>query len=132
MDDDVSTPQAVAVLFDLVKEINRKYDQGFDVSEAQLLLEELSRKVLGFSLESAKNNSLDVSVVQLQDLVGKFDLDISVNSVDQIIDALVQYRGSARQNRDFALADSIRDALLNLNIALDDTADGTIWTPLLR
>jgi cysteinyl-tRNA synthetase len=132
MDDDVSTPQAVAVLFDLVKEINRKYDQGFDVSEAQLLLEELSRKVLGFSLESAKNNSLDVSLVQLQDLVGKFNLDISVNSADQIIDALVQYRGSARQNRDFALADSIRDALLNLNIALDDTADGTIWTPLLR
>ena len=92
----------------------------------------MARTVLGFSLARAKNNSLDVSSIQLRELVDKFDLDISANSADQTIDALVEYRGSARRNRDFALADSIRDALLNLNIALDDTADGTIWTPLLH
>ncbi len=132
MDDDLSTPQAVAVLFDLVKEINRKHDQGLNVSEAQLLLKELSCTVLGFSLENVPNSSVEVSLVQLQKLVDDFGLSINVSSVNQTIDALVEYRESTRKDKNFALADSIRDELLGLRIALDDSADGTTWTALIH
>ena len=127
MDDDVSTPQAVAILFDLVKQINRAHDQGFDVSEAQVLLKELSRAVLGFSLTTEQDSGLNIDLIELQELVEKFGLDINTKSVEQTIEALVEYRGHARSDKDFALADSVRDALLGLGIALDDTADGTTW-----
>jgi len=130
MDDDLSTPQAVAVLFDLVKEINRKYDQGLDVSAAQLLLKELSCTVLGFSLENESNSGVEVSLVQLQELVDDLGLSIKVSSVDQAIGALVEYREFTRKDKNFALADSIRDKLSELRIVLDDTADGTTWTTL--
>ena len=130
MDDDVSTPQAVAVLFDLVKQINRTNDQGLDISEAQILLKELSTTVLGFSLTSEQDGGLDLDLVQLQQLVAKFGLDVTSNSVEQIIDALVEYRGHARLDKDFILADSVRDELLSLSIALDDTVDGTTWNTL--
>jgi cysteinyl-tRNA synthetase len=102
------------------------------VSEAQLLLKELSCTVLGFSLENVPNSSVEVSLVQLQKLVDDFGLSINVSSVNQTIDALVEYRESTRKDKNFALADSIRDELLGLRIALDDSADGTTWTALIH
>ena len=127
MDDDVSTPQAVAILFDLVKQINRAHDQGFDASEAQMLLKELSGTVLGFSLTSEQGSGLNIDLIELQELVEELGLDVNTKSVEQTIEALVEYRGYARSDKDFALADSVRDALLGLGIALDDTVDGTTW-----
>jgi cysteinyl-tRNA synthetase len=81
-------------------------------------------------LTSEQDGGLDLDLVQLQQLVAKFGLDVTSNSVEQIIDALVEYRGHARLDKDFILADSVRDELLSLSIALDDTVDGTTWNML--
>jgi cysteinyl-tRNA synthetase len=51
MDDDFGTPQALAVLFDLVRDINRADDAGMDVSDAQQTLRELGSEVLGLKFE---------------------------------------------------------------------------------
>jgi cysteinyl-tRNA synthetase len=51
MDDDFGTAQAIAVLFDLAREINRAGEAGMDVSDAQQTLRELGSEVLGLKFE---------------------------------------------------------------------------------
>ena len=92
-----------------------------------MLLKELSGTVLGFSLTSEQGSGLNIDLIELQELVEELGLDVNTKSVEQTIEALVEYRGYARSDKDFALADSVRDALLGLGIALDDTVDGTTW-----
>nr|MBC8276298.1 cysteine--tRNA ligase [Chloroflexota bacterium] len=59
MDDDFNTAQAVAVLFDLAREINRAREENYDVAAAQNALAELAG-VLGFTLEEPARPPLDV------------------------------------------------------------------------
>jgi cysteinyl-tRNA synthetase len=47
--------------------------------------------------------------------------------LDEEIEALIQKRNEARKNRNFALADQIRDELKAKNIILEDTPQGTRW-----
>ena len=44
-----------------------------------------------------------------------------------MIDALIGLRSAARTDRDFALADRVRDVLTDVGIVLEDGADGTAW-----
>ena len=58
MDDDFNTAQAVAVLFDVARDVNRFADEGFNVISAQQLLSELAG-VLGLTLKPPQKPSLD-------------------------------------------------------------------------
>ncbi len=40
---------------------------------------------------------------------------------------IIEIRKSARENKDWATADKIRDGLANIGVTLSDTKDGTIW-----
>ena len=52
----------------------------------------------------------------------------TVTSIDPVeIENLIDQRSTARQNRDFALSDSIRDSLLEKGIILEDKETGTVW-----
>ena len=107
MDDDMNVPQAMAVVFDLVREINRSADAGIDVVDAQDKLRELTT-VLGLTLEepASKNGDLDESVIQ----------------------GLLDQRAESRANRDFAAADRVRDELQAMGVAITDSPDGTSWS----
>jgi cysteinyl-tRNA synthetase len=104
MDDDINTPQALAVLFDLAKELNRARDEGKGVAEAQALLIELAN-VLGLRLEDSG----------------------SAIEAAPFIDLLIQIRTELRAAKQFALSDRIRDGLSHLKITLEDTPQGTTW-----
>ncbi len=104
MDDDLNTPQALAALFDLAKEINRGRDEGRSVSEAQAALLKLAG-VLGLRLEEEA-----VSM-----------------AAAPFIDLLVEVRQDLRKAKQFALADGVRAKLLDLGVALEDTPQGTVW-----
>ena len=107
MDDDLNTPQAVAALFDLARDINRGRDAGQSVGSGQDALRELGG-VLGLTFEDRP--SLDDNL-----------------AAAPFIDLLVSVRTELRAARQFALADQIRDGLAEQGVTLEDGPQGTQW-----
>ncbi|WP_182201208.1 cysteine--tRNA ligase [Paraliobacillus salinarum] len=106
MNDDFNTANAIAVIFDITKEANlyiQRKQTSTEVIEAfQTLLASLLQ-ILGLQIE------------ETQELV------------DGEIDRLIEQREQARKDRDFQLADQIRDQLKDKNIILEDTPQGPRW-----
>jgi cysteinyl-tRNA synthetase len=107
MDDDFNTPQALAVLFDLAHDINRAGEAGYGVNDAQKMLKELGG-VLGLTFRELEEAPLDA---ELQEQVNK----------------LIEERSAARKEKNWQLADDIRNKLGELGITLEDTPAGTVW-----
>lgn len=107
MDDDFNTAQAVAVLFDLIRDGNRLLDDGQDASAVGAAVEEI------------------VSVLGLDDASGPSTKSADLS--DAAVAGLVEQRTLARSERRFEDADSIRDELDSQGIILEDGPDGTRW-----
>ncbi len=107
MDDDLNTPQALAVLFDLARDINRDAEAGRDVADAQAALLELGREVLGLTFEERGAAVDDELAARVQ--------------------ALVDRRSELRAAKQFAEADVVRGELEGLGVTLTDAAEGTTW-----
>ncbi len=107
MDDDLNTPQAVAALFDLARDINRGRDAGQRIDSGQAALQELGG-VLGLTFEDRPSPEADLAAAPF-------------------IDLLVSVRTELRAARQFALADQIRDGLAEQGVTLEDGAQGTQW-----
>ena len=107
MDDDLNTPQAVAALFDLARDINRGRDAGQSVASGQAALRELGG-VLGLTFEERPSTEDDLAAAPF-------------------IDLLVSIRTELRAARQFALADNIRDGLAEQGVTLEDGPQGTQW-----
>lgn len=105
MDDDFNTAQAIAVLFDLVREINRAREEGRDIAEAQRTLAELAG-VLGLTLEEPAKPPLEAA---------------------PLVELLVEVRDELRKAKQWQLADRIRSRLADMGITLEDTPKGTVW-----
>jgi cysteinyl-tRNA synthetase len=118
MSDDFNTPEAIAVLFEIAREINRHRDTAD--KEAQrlgALLRQLGG-VLGL-LQSEPEAFLR----EMAGSAGAADAGLS----DAAIDELIARRLQARADKDWAEADRIRDELDALGILLEDGATGTSW-----
>jgi cysteinyl-tRNA synthetase len=112
MDDDFNTPEALAVLFDLAKEVNRlKTTESAKASELASLLVKFAN-VLGLLTQDAEKF-----------LQGDSGTDNEVAEIE----ALILQRNTARANKDWASADDARDKLAALNVVLEDGANGTTW-----
>ncbi len=109
MDDDFNTPEAMAVLFELVKEVNRVKES--DLAKALQL--------------AAQLKSLAAVLGILQQQPEAF-LQGNVDDAERI-EGLIEERNQARKDRNFARADEIRDQLLAEGIELEDSREGTSW-----
>ena len=112
MQDDFNTPEALATLFELVREINRVRAE-----------------------DEAAAASLGALLRQLGDLIGILQSDAesylrggaSENDGDAEVDALVAQRTEAKANKDWGTADEIRNKLQEMGIVLEDGPSGTTW-----
>jgi cysteinyl-tRNA synthetase len=105
MDDDFNTAQAMAMLFELTREINRGAEQGANITKAQHTLLKLAG-ILGLTLKEKTQPTPDA---------------------EAFISLLASTRDDLRQNQQWQLADKIRSGLADLGVTLEDTPQGTRW-----
>jgi cysteinyl-tRNA synthetase len=105
LDDDLNVSAALAVLFDLVRELNRRIDgRSLSTADAATALDRL--------------RSLDQVLGVLAD---------PVDDLDETTKRLLDERAAARASRDWAASDRLRDELADRGIAVEDSRDGQRW-----
>ncbi len=108
MDDDLGSPQAIAALYDLAREINRARGAGSSaawLAPAQATLRELA-EVLGLTLQEPLTEKMAAA---------------------PFVELLISIRNDLRAAKQYALADKIRQELTQLGVVLEDTPQGTTW-----
>ena len=107
MDDDLNTADGIAAIFELTKDVNTK-----------ILDKDVSKNVV------------NAAITVFDELCGVLGLlyNRKSNDIDDEIEKLIEQRQQARANKDWALADKIRDDLKAKGIILKDTPQGVTWT----
>ncbi len=113
MQDDFNTPEAIAVLFELSKQINQLKLTG-DLVKAN----EYAAILTGLA-------GILALLKQAPEQYAKQGITASINEAE--IARLIAKREEAKHNKDYAMADAIRAQLAEQGIALEDTPEGTIW-----
>ena len=106
MDDDLNTADALSIIFELARFMNSNVNEN--------ATKEFANKVLG------EFNEL-TGVLNIVNKKHEEDM------LDEEIEALIQKRTDAKKNKDFKLADEIRNELLEKGIVLEDTRQGVKW-----
>ena len=111
--DDLNTPIAIATLFDAVRIINSAKDKKIKLSKADLdalmqLFDNIVYGVLGLRDEQEEGAQ-------------------GSKTMDGLINMVLQERKAAKEAKDWATSDRIRDELKALGISIKDTKDGTEW-----
>ncbi len=112
MNDDFNTPILIAKMFDAVKHINL-------IKENQQSITKGDKKEL--------QATLNAFVFDVLGLEGKSNSDSDSGKLSGVVELLIQLRKDARDNKDFATSDKIRDQLAALGIQLNDGKDGTTF-----
>ncbi len=114
MDDDFNTPEALAVLFEIARELNRAKES--DSEKASALAGTLIKlaDVLGVLQDNPE-----------QFLKGGDNIESAIS--EQEIEEAIQKRLEAKQSKNWALADQIRDELKDQGVVLEDVPGGTNW-----
>ncbi|PQJ82167.1 cysteine--tRNA ligase [Polaribacter glomeratus] len=112
MNDDFNTPILIAHLFEAVKVINQVKEQkasltAADLSELKQMIHAFVFDVLGLMNENSQDNS---------------------EKINGVVELLIKLRKEARENKDWALSDQIRDELIELGIQLKDGKEGTTFS----
>ncbi|WP_392486021.1 cysteine--tRNA ligase [Haloimpatiens sp. FM7315] len=105
MDDDFNTADAISVIFDLVKDINLNLNNNS------------SKKIVNDALELIRELGSPLGILQ----------DSTKGSLEEKIEKLIEDRQKARKEKNWALADQIRDELNSRGIILEDTPKGVRW-----
>ena len=133
MDDDFSTREAIAVIFELSRTANRKLADGSLSNTGVERLVSIYKKFndLFDVLKEERRRLIPIrDEIRLQDTVTvQVDLPVDRNRIsdDNYIDELVQMRENARRRKEFEHADRIRSQLAELGIEIQDTPEGAVW-----
>lgn len=105
MEDDLNTADAVSAIFELSKFINTNVNETSSLEFANMCLDKFNELTGVLNIVNKKNDDI----------------------LDKEIEELIQKRTDAKKNKDFKLADDIRQELLDKGIILEDTRQGTKW-----
>ncbi|ELY2017762.1 cysteine--tRNA ligase, partial [Flavobacterium psychrophilum] len=113
MNDDFNTPILIAHLFEGVRFVNVLKENKETITTEDLL------------------DFLTTMNAFVFDVLGLEDEKLATNNndkLDGVVEMLIQMRKQARDNKDFAMSDQIRDQLLALGIQLKDSKEGTTFS----
>jgi len=113
MNDDFNTPVLIAHLFDAVKWINLINDGKETLTKEDLITLKTIMKDFVFQILGLENIS---------------ESNVDSNKLNGVVEILIQLRKEARDNKDWALSDKIRDELITLGIQLKDGKEGTTFS----
>ncbi|MCH7845525.1 MAG: cysteine--tRNA ligase [Acidobacteria bacterium] len=116
MDEDFDVAGGLGVLFDVVRDGNRRLDDGEDIGGLIAVFDE----IMGMLALDERSDG----VADLADLIGEI---AERHGAAANVDALLDRREQARTSGDFEAGDSIRDELAAIGIVVEDTADGARW-----
>ncbi len=116
LNDDFNTPQAIALFFDLAREINTTLSrEGFSEQEKSILIDffnTYAKNILGILPASATATQGNSTVLP------------------KVMELVLEIRKDARAKKDFATSDLIRDRLKEAGIEVKDTKEGATWRPI--
>ena len=111
MNDDLNTPIVLSYLFDLVKIINSSQEGKYELSNEDI--EQLKKL-------------FDKYVITIFGLCNSEE-EHNVSDLDGLMSLILDIRNKSKENKDWEIADKIRERLNNLNIEIKDTKDGATW-----
>ena len=106
MDDDLNTADALSIIFELARFMNSNVKENSTKEFANKVLDEFNELTGVLNVVNKKHEE---------------------DMLDEEIEALIQKRTDAKKNKDFKLADEIRNELLEKGIVLEDTRQGVKW-----
>ena len=124
MSDDFNTPEALGLVFDTVREANRRIDGGEGAgSLAAAVAEMMGTLGIVIGTDVGELAAIEGEISALATELGV----VASDGVAGTIDALLLRRSEARASRDFATSDMIRDRLAEAGVTIEDGADGSKW-----
>jgi cysteinyl-tRNA synthetase len=136
LDDDLNTAQALAAIFDLVRDVNAAADHGkVKMDDIAAILEALNKFDAIFAVlvdEDAAHVKAIVDWAKAEGLEEKIspatlEMAQSASLSDADVEAMVAKHSAARTAKDFKTSDAVRDELLAQGIVLENTKDGVRW-----
>ena len=106
MQEDLNTPKALGIMFDLVREINKSRDENLSINKGQEHLKKMT-EIFGLTLEDESKNVSGLT--------------------EPLVELLLEIRKEMRVNKNFSMADHIRDSLTEIGFILEDNESGTDW-----
>jgi len=113
MDDDLNTSIALSVVFELVRLVNNLFEKPDTTAETLDAVDDSFTKLGGDCLGIVKDEYPQA---------GRAD-----DMIEKLVESLIERRSDARNRKDFAAADAIRDKLNQIGIVLEDKPDTTTW-----
>lgn len=117
MDDDFNVPKSMARLFELSTTINK-------LADGQLLVDDAGQQALSLLQDGFKRLLFDI--FGLSDETGMAS-DDHMAQLDGLMQLIIEMRQKAREQKDWATSDKIRDTLHAIDIELKDGKEGTRW-----
>ncbi len=115
MMDDFNSPRAIASIFEIIPKINTHKSND-------------AKDTIGKDVLTSLKKELSEMIIDVFGLYNEKEVNGDSNTVDGLMQLLIELRANVRANKDWASADKIRDGLTGLKIKLKDGKDGTEWS----
>jgi cysteinyl-tRNA synthetase len=131
LEDDMNTAQALAAIFDMVREANAAADAGKllqdDIPALQEALTQFDEVFAVLEDDDAAKMRQMLEWARAEGKLAEAAVPAEPVLSDAAIESLIEQRQQARKSRDFAKSDAIRKQLADAGVVLEDTKDGLRW-----